>query len=127
MIYELRHYDIYPDQWDAYLVWLEERASPVLFDEFQFRLVGIWRGVARQNGAEPSPNLYWLVAWESEEERDDRWAALFASPSWNAVWDEVIDPATSNSKYHRQTSSTLLRSLPMSPIQWVASWRVTGV
>lgn len=117
MLYELRHYDIYPDQWEPYLAWLGERANPVLFDQFQLRLIGFWRGVPKQGEGEPSPNLYWLLAWESEAEMRERWAAIFASPEWQAAWAEVINPATGRSKYHRQTSSTLMQALPFSPIQ----------
>lgn len=117
MIYELRHYGTYPEQWEPYLAWLEQRANPVLFDQFQLRLIGFWRGVAKRGEDEPHPNLYWLLVWESEDEMRTRWDSIFASPEWSAALDAVIDPATGTSRYHRQTSSTLLHALPISPIQ----------
>ena len=62
MLYEIRHYDIRPDQWGPYLSWLEEKASPILSEQFKFRLIGFWRGIAKTGQPEPSRNLSWLLA-----------------------------------------------------------------
>jgi hypothetical protein len=117
MFYEVRQYDIRPDQWGPYLAWVEKKASPVLFEQFKFRLIGFWRGIAKAGEPEPTTNLIWLLAWESEEEMRERWAAMRASAEWQAAWAEIIDPSTDKSRYHLQTRSTLLRPLPISPLQ----------
>jgi hypothetical protein len=40
MLYELRSYDVHPEQWDAFLAWAERQAFPLHLDHFGFRLVG---------------------------------------------------------------------------------------
>jgi NIPSNAP protein len=117
MVYELRGYDIDPDRWDEYLAWAENRAFPVLFETFQFRLVGIWQAVAKEGEASPATNLQYILAWESEAEMRERWAAVFASDAWQAAWAEAVDPATGERKYHRQVRSVLMRALPRSPLR----------
>jgi hypothetical protein len=118
MLYELRAYDIHPERWDQYLAWVEKKAAPILFDQFKFRLVGVWRAIAKAGEVEPTTNLYEIFAWESEEQMRDRWAAFFTSAEWNAAWAEITDPTTDKSRYHLRTSSTLLHALPFSPLQW---------
>jgi hypothetical protein len=117
MLYELRTYDIHPERWDEYLAWVEKKAAPILFDQFKFRLIGFWRAIAKAVEVQPTTNLYEIFAWESEEEMRDRWTAFFASAEWNAAWAEITDPISGKSRYHLRTFSTLLRALPISPLQ----------
>jgi hypothetical protein len=114
MFYELRQYDIYPEVWDEYLVWAETKAFPVLLDELQFPLVGFWQNVAKADGPEPTSNILWILAWESEEEMRAKWAAWRSAPRYKEIWEGVGDPVTGQTKYHRQIRSTLLRSLPIT-------------
>jgi hypothetical protein len=117
MLYELRSYDIDPAWWDEWHAWATNRALPVLLDTFGFRLIGWWQALAKPGEPEPTTNLHWILAWESEAEMRERWAALLASDAWQAVWAEAIDPATGQRRWHRQTRSTLLCALPASPLQ----------
>jgi len=39
-----------------------------------------------------------------------------SSPQYKVIWEGVRDPVTGESKYHRQIRSTLLRSLPITPV-----------
>jgi hypothetical protein len=117
MFYELRGYDVDPDQWDAFIAWGDEHIAPVLFDQFGFRLVGRWEVVPKAGETPPATNYHWILAWESEAEMHGRWAAVFASDSWKAAWGRQVDPATGKSRYITKFSSTLLRPLPLSPLQ----------
>jgi hypothetical protein len=114
MFYELRQYDIYPEVWDEYLVWAENKAFPLLFNELHFPLVGFWQNVAKDDGAEPTSNILWILAWTTEEEMREKWAAYRSSPEYKAIWEGVRDPVTGKSKYHRQIRSTLLRLLSIT-------------
>ena len=117
MLYELRSYDIDPDRWDEYLAWVTARGLPCLCDAFRFRLVGFWQAMAKEGQAPPTTNLHYILAWESEAEMRERYAALVASAAWKALSAEMRDPATGERKWVRQTRSVLLRALPPSPLQ----------
>jgi hypothetical protein len=114
MFYELREYDIYPERWDEYLVWAETRAFPLLFDKLHFPLVGFWRTVAQEDDAGSTATVLCILAWQSEEELLEKWSAYFSSPQYKVIWAEATDPATGKPKFHRQTRSTFLHSLPIT-------------
>jgi hypothetical protein len=115
MLYELRRYEIRPDAWDEFLRWGEEWGIPVLIDQFGFRLIGRWEVLPA--AGEHSPTFCWMIAWESEEEMRERWAAAVESAAWKAAWAEAADPATGGSKFHLRTRSDLMRPLAGSPLR----------
>ncbi len=118
MLYELRSYDVHPEQWDAFLVWAERQAFPLLLDHFGFRLVGYWSALSPASEATPVPSVHWMLAWESEEEMLERWAAAIASPeAWTMAWNDGTDPATGTSRFYLQTRTTLLQPLTPSPLR----------
>ncbi len=78
MIYELRVYHCVPGR------------LPALLKRFDTITLGIWeRHGIRQAGfwtvgiGESNQDLYYLLAWESLAERDEKWAAFQADPEWN--------------------------------------------
>ena len=117
MVYELRSYDIDPARVEDYLTWANDRAMPILVGTHGFRLVGFWRALAKTNESLPTTNVHWLIAWESEQEMNDRWAAARASAAFQEAVREISDPATGQSMYHLRRQSTLLRGIPRSPLQ----------
>lgn len=98
MIFEIRDYHYRPDLFDAYKAWAE-KAVPVLRAELD--LVGFWidRGTPPEiQGAAPveSPigqaNITWILRWESQEARAERFGKLFQSDAWKSIWSEHPDP-----------------------------------
>ncbi len=78
MIYELRVYHCVPGR------------LPALLKRFDTITLGIWeRHGIRQAGfwtvgiGESNQDLYYLLAWESLAERDEKWVAFQADPEWN--------------------------------------------
>lgn len=78
MIYELRVYHCVPGR------------LPALLKRFDTITLGIWeRHGIRQAGfwtvgiGESNQDLYYLLAWESLAERDEKWTAFQADPEWN--------------------------------------------
>ena len=116
MFYELRSYDIAPDKVDEYLNWADTRALPILIGQFGFRVVGFWRVVPKTGEDLPPTNVHWMIAWESEEEMNERRAAARASTEYRAVMQDATD-ASGNLIYHLQRQSTLLKGVHRSPFQ----------
>lgn len=116
MLYELRGYDVVPERWEEFLAWGDAWAIPVIFDQFNFRLVGRWQTIPKLGENTPSTNYQYLLAWESEEEMRARWAEALGSAAWKAAWAASLDPATGKSFYLR-VQSTLLQPLPLSPLR----------
>ena len=80
MIHELRVYHCLPGRLPALL----QRFANVtlrLWDRHGIRQAGFWTvGIGESNQA-----LYYLVAWESLEERETKWNAFAADPEWLAA------------------------------------------
>lgn len=77
MIYELRVYHAMPGR------------MPDLLKRFETIKLGIWeRHGIRQAGfwnvlvGESNHDLYYLLAWESLAEREEKWGAFMVDPEW---------------------------------------------
>ena len=77
MLYELRVYHCMPGR------------LPALLNRFENVTLGIWeRHGIRQAGfwtvvlGESNQDLYYLLAWESLAEREQKWNAFMADPEW---------------------------------------------
>jgi heme-degrading monooxygenase HmoA len=116
VVYELRSYDIAPDKIDEYLNWANTRALPILVGQFGFRLVGFWRVVPRTGEELSATNVHWMIAWLSEDEMNEKWAAARASEQYQAVMKEASDNS-GNLVYHLRRQSTLLKGVHRSPLQ----------
>jgi hypothetical protein len=84
MVYELRIYHAVPGR----LPDLNNRFSTVtlkLWDRFGIRQVGFWTTLVG-----PSNNaLYYLLEWESQAEREQKWNAFATNPEWLAARAET--------------------------------------
>lgn len=77
MIYELRVYHAYPGRLAA----LHKRFETItlkFWEQHGLRPVGFWT-VAIGAG---SNDLYYLLAWESLAEREQKWNAVSTDPAW---------------------------------------------
>ena len=117
MYYELRSYDIVPDKIDQYLEWANQKAVPLLTSTFGFKVIGFWHAVQKTGEELPATNVHWMIAWESEQEMNERWAAARASAEWQTIFKEVTDPTTGERIYHKVIRSTLLKPIAASPLQ----------
>ncbi|MGN6362257.1 MAG: NIPSNAP family protein [Thermomicrobiales bacterium] len=115
MFYELRRYEIRPETWGEFLDWGVTKAAPALVDQLGFRLVGRWEVLPKEG--EHSPTFCWMLAWESEQEMNERWAEAVGSDAWKDAWASAVDPATGASKFHLSSQSNLMRPLALSPLQ----------
>ena len=120
MIYELRSYDINPDNWDEYRAWCETLAFPLFLDQFDFPLVGFFEVLPPVDRSEDfytrTAGVRWILAWESMEQRDQRWAGLFASKEWETVAQESRDE-NGEPLFHLGAEVTFLKAWPESPMQ----------
>ncbi len=112
MIYELRSYWIDPAVYDTYIDWVNQKAQPLQREKFGFRVVGFWT-VGGQDGTidgDP-PNVIWMCAWESREERDRVWTILRASPEWAAIREGMPN-------FHRKPGNQkFLEGIDCSPLR----------
>jgi class 3 adenylate cyclase len=79
MVYELRVYECAPGRLAA----LHNRFRTVtcrLFERHGIRVIGYWTDKYGE-----SNRLTYLVAWESEAERDQKWGAFQNDPEWQAA------------------------------------------
>ncbi len=77
MIYELRMYECVPGK----LPELNKRFDTItlkLWDKHGIRQAGFWTTVI----GESNQTLYYLLAWESLAEREQKFAAFGADPDW---------------------------------------------
>ena len=120
MIYELRRYDINPDNWDGYLAWAEDVMMPILFGKFAFPLVGFFETIPVEemdhDPVDCTVGVHWILQWESMEERQRRWAEFRADDDYKqavaASHDEHGQPL-----YHVKEQITFMKAWPVSPIQ----------
>lgn len=111
MLYELRCYDIDPDLLDEYLAWANDRALPLLVEQFNFRLVGFWHVVAPAAGDPTSAtNIHWVIAWQDDKEMLSRWEQVGTSSSWAAIFE-------GQPRFHLKVERKLLQPIPRSPLQ----------
>lgn len=77
MIYELRTYHCMPGKLPALLKRFEG-ATLKLWEKHGIRQAGFWTvAIGGSNH-----DLYYLLAWESLAERDQKWAAFASDPDW---------------------------------------------
>jgi hypothetical protein len=114
VIYELRHYWIDPAVLPTYIDWVNQKAQPLQQSQFGFRVVGFWEvaGQDESGTVDPDPpNIIWMAAWESREERDRVWATLRASPEWAAIREGIPN-------FHRRPGQIkFLTGLDCSPLK----------
>ena len=79
MIHELRVYHCVPGRLPALLKRFET-VTLGIWERFGIRQAGFWTvGIGESNQA-----LYYLLAWESLAEREQKWNAFMADPEWLA-------------------------------------------
>ena len=79
MIYELRVYKCVPGRLPALL----NRFATItlkLWDKHGIKQAGFWTTLVGESNQE----LYYLLAWESLAEREQKWAAFQSDPEWIA-------------------------------------------
>ena len=79
MIYELRVYTAMPGKLPK-LVERFERDTLRIWDKHGIRQAGFWTTLVGESNQE----LYYLLAWESLAEREQKWNAFAADPEWLA-------------------------------------------
>ena len=77
MLYELRVYNCIPGRLPALLKRFEG-ATLKIWEKHGIRQAGFW---TVQIG-ESNNDLYYLLAWESLAERENKWTAFMADPAW---------------------------------------------
>jgi heme-degrading monooxygenase HmoA len=81
MLYELRSYRVSPGRFDEVLENAVRYANP-LQAEHGFDLVGFWTVVSESSDGDF--DLVYLLRWESEADRERKWASFVADPKWVA-------------------------------------------
>lgn len=79
MIYELRIYDCLPGRLPA-LLQRFETVTLELWNKHGIRQAGFWTVLVGPS----NQRLYYLLAWESLAEREQKWTAFMSDPDWLA-------------------------------------------
>lgn len=79
MIYELRIYHCVTGRLPALLKRFDT-VTLKLWERHGIRQAGFWTVAI----GESSQDLYYMLAWESLAEREEKWAAFAADPEWHA-------------------------------------------
>ena len=97
MIYELRTYDMVPELFDEYLERVQRVLLPILKENIGFRIVGFWRALGEIDGTLPPgeerqipkipAQVVYMIAWESLEERAQKWTELHDDEDWQREFD----------------------------------------
>ena len=82
MFHELRIYHCQPGKLKAELTRLEE-AARIFFPRFGIKAIGYWSVMVGDN----NHDLYYILEWQSLEERNEKWAAFASDPEWIRVRD----------------------------------------
>lgn len=92
MIYELRTYEMVPELFEEYLERADNVLLPIIMEDIGFRIVGFWRADSESDGPLPPgeeeqmskipAQVVWMIAWESKEERTQKWTELAANEDW---------------------------------------------
>ena len=83
MLYELRIYHCMPGKLPA-VVARFENSTVKLFEKHGIQPVGFWTVVIGESNAD----LYYILKWESLDERQKKFAAFAVDPEWIAVRDK---------------------------------------
>ena len=91
MVYEIRSYDIEPAMLGGYETWANEKALPLLIGSFGFDVVGFWKktGTPPEIREESPMNIVWIIRWDSEDQRNERWKQVRASDAWKAIREDA--------------------------------------
>jgi hypothetical protein len=118
MIYELRTYDMVPELFEEYLDRADRLLLPIIIEKIGFRVIGFWRAVSESPGSlrageeEQMPKIpaqvVWMIAWESLEERAQKWAELHNDVEWQGVFD---------GKYYVKTHFKFITPTQASPLK----------
>jgi len=84
MIYELRIYQSNPGRLPALLNRFENVVMAI-WKRHGFRQVGFWTA----DVGSPSQALYYLLAWESWDEREQKFGSFRADPEWIEKFSET--------------------------------------
>ncbi len=84
MIYELRTYAATPGRMPELLKRFDTITLKI-WERFGIRPVGFWTTLI----GESNQTLYYLLAWESLAEREQKWNAFAADPEWIARRNET--------------------------------------
>jgi len=91
-IFEIRDYHYRADRMEEYREWAHD-AAPVLTERFD--VLGFWvdDGIpAETRGSDPMDlrhgpaNVTWIIRWDSMQQRERDWDALWQDPVWNETW-----------------------------------------
>jgi hypothetical protein len=83
MLYELRIYHATPGRLAA-LHRRFENVTTKIWQKHGIRPVGFWTVAIGQN----SNDLYYMLAWESLAERDQKWSAFRTDPDWQKAYTQ---------------------------------------
>jgi len=84
MIYELRRYETLPGKMAALNEVMENLGIPI-FKKVGMRLVAAWVPLV----GDYSNALQYILAWESMNEREEKWKTFFAHPDWIKGREEI--------------------------------------
>jgi hypothetical protein len=83
MLYELRIYHCMPGKLPA-VVARFENTTVALFEKHGIQQVGFWT----VNIGDSNADLYYILKWDSLDERQKKWAAFAVDPAWIAARDK---------------------------------------
>lgn len=83
MIHELRIYEIFDHNCDAFHARFRDYAARLMRDH-GFRIMAMWECRADQ-----SREFVYLLAWDNETVRDSMWEAFMADPEWQTIKRET--------------------------------------
>jgi hypothetical protein len=107
LLYEYRLYEAMPGKLDA-LVQRFTDGEPFR-KKHGIRMVGMWQPVI--GGA--SNQLVLLLAWESLQEREERWGAFFR----DRAWQRVMAQSEKDGPLAERVSIQIWKPTPNSPMQ----------
>jgi hypothetical protein len=84
MLYEMRIYHAMPGRLPA-LNKRFENYTLKMWDKFGIRQVGFWTQIV----GDSTNDLYYILAWESLAEREQKWGAFATNPEWLAIRAET--------------------------------------
>jgi len=94
VIYEIRNYYFEPSRLEAYKVWARDKAMSCLTRNLN--VIGFWANTApapeitgRPMDSLGSANITWIIGWEDLSTRRSTLDALFASPEWLSIFEDV--------------------------------------
>ena len=90
-VYEIRNYNIHPDQLEAYKTWITNLGLPYI--RTHTNVVGFWiegDNESEVNGAPldelGSANVTWVIQWDSMDQRNETMERVFSTPEWQEIF-----------------------------------------